>query len=202
MALATIPAFASSSVVRGTFTQDDNVALFSFSISAGDLVTLQSYGYAGGVAPGDVVIPGGGFAPNLVLFDNTGMFIASDNGGHCAITGADAVTGNCDDPYLQESLAAGAYTLALVEWDNTAIDTLSDGFKQDGNPGFTCAEFGTDGNFCDVTTAVGTRRSGDYALTISAADLVAAATPEPASFALFCSASLIALLRRGTRKSA
>jgi len=137
LAAAGIPAFAGSVVFQGVFNEDDDVALLPFSITATDLVTIESYGYAGGTAPGGIIAPEGGFAPNAILFDSSGTEITSNQGGDCAITGADSVTGNCDDPYFQETLAAGSYTLALVEWDNTTTDGfLPNGFNQTGNPGF------------------------------------------------------------------
>jgi len=178
LALAGTPALATTFLFTGTFTEDDNVALIPFSTSATGIVTIESFGYAGGITADGSTIADGGFAPNAILFDGTGAEIGSDSGGHCANTGADSVTGNCDDPYLQESLAPGNYTLALVEWDNNPNGSLADGFTQDGNPGFTCAEFGQTGNFCDTTTALGTQRNGNFAVQISGDNLV---TPEPAT---------------------
>ena len=192
LAFASLPLTAGSVLYQSSFSADDSVALLPFSVSGAGVVTIESYGYAGGVAPGGAVISEGGFAPNAILFDSTGSEIAGDNGGHCAITGASTVTGNCDDPYIQESLGAGSYTLALLEWDNTTTDgTLADGFRQDGNPGFTCAEFGATGNFCDVTTALGTIRNANYALAITAETLVVAALPEPSTFSLLIVAGIL-----------
>jgi len=194
LALASTPALATTFLFTGTFTEDDNVALIPFSTSATGIVTIESFGYAGGLTADGSTIPEGGFAPYALLFDGTGNEITSDSGGHCGITGADSVTGNCDDPYFQESLDAGNYTLALVEWDNNPNGFLSDGFNQDGNAGFTCAEFGGTGNFCDVTTALGTVRNGNYTVQISGDNFV---TPEPATLIPMAFAgALIAITRR------
>jgi hypothetical protein len=177
LALASTPALATTFLFTGTFTEDDNVALIPFSTSATGIVTIESFGYAGGLTADGSTIPEGGFAPNAILFDGTGNEITGDSGGHCGITGADSVTGNCDDPYFQESLDAGNYTLAFVEWGNNPNGFLSDGFTQDGNPGFSCVGFsGT--NFCDTTTALGTVRNGNFAVQVSGDNLV---TPEPAT---------------------
>jgi hypothetical protein len=179
----------------GTFGADDQVELFGITVSSTETVTFQSYGYAGGTV-NSVIIAAGGFAPVIYLFDPTGNEIATDSGGHCGTTGTDPITGNCDDPYLQETLDTGTYTLAVAEWDNAPNDSLlGDGFVEDGNPGFTCAEFGLTGNFCDVTTALGTQRTGNYALAITGADSATditnpVGTPEPNTSLLILAAVL------------
>jgi hypothetical protein len=195
--LGALPVSASTIVFQGTFTSDDQVALFGFTVNGNQPVTIQSYGYAGGTIPGSpsaITFPSGGFAPNAILFDQTGTEILSDNGGHCGTTGADAVTGNCDDPFVRDVLNPGRYTLALAVWDNVPVDgLLAGGFQHDGQAGFTCAEFGQPGNFCDVTTALGTVRTGSYAIAVSGQSVV---TPEPATLLLFPGGCLLGLLSR------
>jgi len=198
-----MPGWAGLALVQGTFADDSSSALIPFSVTGTQLVTVQSYGYAGGIVPTlptPTIIPSGGFAPNAYLFDGAGNEITSDNGGHCGITVADSTTGNCDDPYFQETLPAGFYTLAIVEWDNVSNGAQSDGFRQDGNPGFTCAEFGLSGNFCDVTTALGTPRNGNYAFAISGATEVGA-VPEPATLPLAFVTCLLGFIFRARRFS-
>jgi hypothetical protein len=196
-ALFGAPAFAGALVLQGAFTSDGDVALFSINVASTSVVTFQSWGYAGGTVatlPAPTVIPSGGFSPNLVLFDGAGTQIASDNGGHCGITNVDPVTGTCNDPLLQGTLSAGSYTLALAEWDNVpATGLLADGFTQQGNSGFTCAAFGQSGNFCDVTTALGTVRTGNYAVSLDGATVN---TPEPSGLLLGIGSLLLLRLRR------
>lgn len=192
--LSSIPSFADLVLYQGTLADDGDVALLHFSVAGTQLVTIESWGYAGGTAPTQptpTLIAAGGFAPNLVLFDATGTEVAFDTGGHCGITAQDPVTGNCDDPYLQQTLMSGAYTLAVAEWDSVPNGFLSDGFT--GTPGFTCAEFGQVGNFCDVTTALGTVRSGNYAVSI---DSGIVATPEPSALGLVAGLLLMLLFYR------
>lgn len=192
----------STFIFQGTLNTDNQVALFNFTVdNPNTQVTFQSFGYAGGTL-GGTTAPAGGFAPNAIVFDSNGAEIISDAGGHCGSTGTDPTTGNCDDPFFVNDFDPGTYTLALAVWDNAPLDgNLADGFVQDLNPGFTCAEFGLSGNFCDVTTALGTSRTGDFALSIAGADSAAEiGAPEPGTLALGFSAAVFgALLRR--RKS-
>jgi hypothetical protein len=191
---------ASPLLFQGVFNTDDQVELFTFTNDGTMTTTIQSYGYAGGSVDA-TTIADGGFAPDLTVFDSSGDFVTSDNGGHCGITGTDPVTGNCDDPYLQIS-EAGTYTLALTVYDNLAIDNLSDGFKDTSDPGFTCAEDGGTGEFCDVTDALFRERTGAWDLSIDGAgDVVdlSSNTPEPGTLALLLGGALVTMLaaRRG-----
>jgi hypothetical protein len=199
------PAFAGSGLFQGTFTEDDQVALIPFTLSSDSSVLFQSYGYAGGTAPGGISVSAGGFDPIAILFDSTGAEIGSDNGGHCGTTGTDPVTLNCSDPYVIESLTTGSYTLAFAVWDNVPNRALSDGFRQDGNPGFTCAEFSLSGQFCDTGTALGVARTGDYAVAISGEGVeFPAAVPEPSTLALslvFVIPAILKIRRRHERSA-
>jgi hypothetical protein len=182
--LLSLPGWSSPILLQGSFTADNQVELFNVTLNTSGLLTVQSYGYAGGTVNA-VVIAAGGFAPTVSLFDASGFEVASDSGGNCPLVGSDPTTGNCDDPYLQESLGPGTYTLALTEYYNLSDGYLPDGFSQAGSPTFTCDEFGLSGNFCDVTTALGTQRTGNYALSFTGADAATdaadTAVPEPGS---------------------
>ncbi|HEX3880800.1 MAG TPA: DVUA0089 family protein [Bryobacteraceae bacterium] len=181
--------------MQGSFANDAQTAAFVFNVATTEIVTVQSYGYAGGTF-GATVVSAGGFAPNVTVFDGAGQEIGSDNGGHCGTTNTDPTTGNCDDPVFQNTYTPGQYTAVLSVWDNVSVDgTLADGFVQDGNPGFTCGEFGLGGNFCDVTTALGDQRTGNYAVAIVGADSFPSA-PEPATISLMLGAGVAALLAR------
>lgn len=184
---------------QGTFGADDQVQYFHLIVSSATAVTFQSFGYAGGT-DNATVIPAGGFAPELSLFALVGadyVLANSDNGGHCGTTGPDPVTGNCDDPFLQTILAPGSYFVALSVDDNVpSTGNLLDGFKQTGHPGFTCAEGGQTGQFCDVTDALFRPRTGNWALDIAGATSVTPTTiPEPATWWPLLSCGLLGALR-------
>lgn len=200
----TTAASASTFLFQGTFSTDDQVEIFDFTVSATTVVTIQSYGYAGGVVD-STTIAAGGFAPYAMVFALVGSDYVesiSDNGGHCAVTQQDPVTGNCDDPYIQTVLPAGNYYLALSVWDNVAsTGFLADGFTQTGNPGFTCAEASLSGEFCDVTDALYRPRTGNWALAFTGVDTVAdTGVPEPSTWWPVLSGGLLGALRR-RRKS-
>lgn len=181
----------------GTFGQDDDVALFNITANTSESITIETYSYAGGTV-NSTVIPAGGFAPTAFLFDNLGDVFTISNGS-CGQVGTDPTTGNCDDLFFQDTLGPGTYTLALAVYNNTPVDTaVADGFVEDGNPGFTCVQAGVSGSFCDLTTALGTSRTGNYYLTITGADSAVqlSPVPEPGSMFLLLSGGALALLRR------
>jgi hypothetical protein len=198
LSIMTIASPAATILFQGTFSTDDQVELLQFTLNSDSVVTIQSYGYGGGTANA-TIIPAGGFAPNVTIFTLLGtdyVQATSDTGGHCGTTQTDPVTGNCDDPYIQTLLSAGTYYLGLSVYDNLpSTGNLADGYQQTGNPGFTCAEGGLTGQFCDVTDALFRPRTGNWALTIEGADGTSA-VPEPST--LWLAGTLIGalLLRR------
>jgi hypothetical protein len=190
--LAATPGFAATILFQGTFSADNQVALFNFTAATNETITFQTYSYAGGTV-NDTVIPAGGFAPSAFIFDNVGDVITVPSGS-CGQVAQDPTTLNCDDLLFQDALGPGTFTLALVVDDNRPVDTsVTDGFIQNGNPGFTCQEGGS-GGFCDVTTAVGTPRNGNYAISITGADSIS--VPEPGSMVLLLAGGALMLLRR------
>jgi hypothetical protein len=179
--LAVAPGFGSTILFQGAFTADDRVALFNITANSSETITIQTDSYAGGTV-NSTIIPAGGFVPTAFLFDNLGDVLTLTNGS-CSQVGTDPATGNCDDLDFQDTLGPGTLTLALAVFDNTPVGLfVTGGLVQDGNSGFTCVEAGTSGSFCDVTTAFGTTRTGNYAIAITGADSVT--TPEPASMLL------------------
>jgi hypothetical protein len=194
--LGAAPGFAASVLFHGTFTADDQVALFNITANTSETLTIQTDSYAGG-SLNSTTVPAGGFAPTAFLFDNMGDVLPLSN-GTCGQVGQDPTTGNCDDLYFQDLLTPGIWTLALAVYDNTPAGTsVADGFVQDGNPGFTCQETGTSGSFCDVTDLLGPSRTGNYAIAITGADSVTpSGVPEPGSMLLLIGGAVAGLLKR------
>jgi PEP-CTERM motif len=187
---------------QGTFTADDNVQLFNFTVGTSSTVTLQTWSYAGGVDAAGVTIPRGGFDPILALFDSTGAEINQNDDGGSNVP-ADSVTGEHYDTYLQSTLAPGTYTVSVMEYDNFAVGpNLSDGFTRTGQGDFTSTFGCSEGKFCDVSgDSAGNSRTGNWEfdiLGVNAATTVTSAVPEPASVGLLLlgAAGLAAFARR------
>jgi len=156
----------------GAFTQDDNQQTFQILVGDPTTITLQSWGFAGGTNAAGSVIPAGGFATVLSLFDPSGLLVTSDTGGTapdgCTPRNIDEATGFCLDAYVSESvLTSGSWTAVLTEFDNTANGpALADGFTQDGA-----------GNFNNGFQLFYTfQRTGNWAV-----DINDGYTPEPAA---------------------
>lgn len=182
---------------EGTFSSDNQVALFDVTTNTAASVRFITYSYAGGNVNA-TSIPGGGFSPTAFLFDHLGNVFVLSNDGTCTYVGQDSGTGNCNDLYYQNTLGPGSFTLALAVYDNNPLGTEpGDGFSQDLNPGFTCQEAGVAGNFCDLS-ALGMTRTGNFAISIEGADDAApVGAPEPGTLLFFClGGATLLLLRR------
>lgn len=193
-------ASAASFSFNGTFTADDNVQLFHFTVGATSDVILRTWSYAGGVDAAGATVPEGGFDPILALFDSTGAKIDQNDDGGTSVP-ADSVTGSHFDTFLEEtSLAAGTYTVSVMEYDNFANGpNLSDGFSEQGQGDFTGSAYGcSNGIFCDVNHA---NRTADWEFDIlgvnSASTPPTSGVPEPGSIGLLLAGiSGLAILRK------
>jgi hypothetical protein len=171
-------AFAASFSFTGAFVQDDDKPSFTFTIFSPGVVTIRTYGYAGGTNSASLLIPAGGFDPTIQFFDSTGLLVGLNQDGGCGFVGQDPVSLACWDSYYSQPLAAGSYTLFLTEYDNQANGPfLSDGFNQDGQGNFTGPEFlGSPGSFISADT---NQRTSAWALDIVGVDQAAAVAPPP-----------------------
>ncbi len=189
---------ASSVTLNGSFTQDDTVQLYDFTVVAPDVigalsVDLRSYGYAGGTTNNGGSIPPGGFDTILTLFSQTGNLIAqNDDGPGVAV---DPLTGLAADARITATLASGNYILALTQYDNFANSTdLSAGFSEEGHSNFTADPTFTSGTSCpgnvfrDISgTSAGCRTGAwtvDFVDVVTATERSTAVTPEPSTLLL------------------
>jgi hypothetical protein len=174
----------------GVFTEDNQMFLASFTLPSEGEVTIQSWGFAGGVNAVSQTIPPGGFATALALFEDSGSqdLIASDTLGgtppsDCGPRNQDS--GECLDAYLQLTLSPGAYFFVLTQQGNTpAGGTFGDGFT-----GY--------GSFLDPFT--GAERTGNWAVDLVGPDDMITDVPEPGA-ALPLAAALIWGLWRVRRR--
>jgi len=151
--------FAAGFSFTGNFVNDNDLRFFQVNMAADGVLTIQTFGYGGGVNQASNVIAPGGFAPALSVFDSTGFLIANDNLGgtvpFCNGRGIDPVTGFCFDAIVYDSasvplfLFAGSYTVVLSQQGNISFGSLAAGFTYDaanGNdPTFTGTNSGLPG---------------------------------------------------------
>jgi hypothetical protein len=160
----------------GTFLIDDQHQNFVITAPS-SLVTIHTFGYAGGTNANGQLIAQGGFDPVLSLFDSTGgltltspLVAFTDTSAFCP-NGPDPSTGSCFDEelVLTTLLPGNSYTLVLTQSNNYPNGGFfGDGFSQDGNGNFTPGAFGCFANaFCDSNFgAPGQARTGNWALDI------------------------------------
>jgi hypothetical protein len=199
LALTAASTFAGSFSFTGTFTQDDDLQSFFFSISSNTTITLRTYGYAGGTNFAGTNIARGGFDPILSLFDNAGNLINVNNDGGCGVVNQDSVTGACWDSYISTSLPAGLYRAVLSQSDNSANGpTLADGFQRAGQGNFTGPAFiGSEGSFIDANPS---QRNGNWAVDLLNVDRAAVSpltdVPEPSTWLLVSSSLAFVAAKR------
>jgi hypothetical protein len=184
----------------GTLTSPDvgpgAMGVITFDLGATSTVTLQSYGFGGGINGAGTAIAPGGFDPFVGLFEGgavpTALFIdgTADNLSNytsepsaCPPAGLvtiGSVTGQCGDVRLQFVLTAGFYTVIVSDAGyvpNAVYETtgyLGDGFSDLTNGVLQTCYDATD---CNTDTA-------NWALDITTSGSSSPSVPEPASFVL------------------
>ncbi|MBL8179392.1 MAG: DVUA0089 family protein [Bryobacterales bacterium] len=194
MALGCFAAFGAGFSHTGTFLNDNDLKYFNVTLGADGVLTVRTFGYAGGLNQLGNTIADGGFAPALWVFDGAGTLLAQDSVGGtvpiCNGRGIDPTTGSCYDALVPVFLPAGAYTVVLSQQGNNPLGVLSDGFfysPPNGNdPDFTGDNSGQIGTKFVDPFGIAVRNgnwavdfTGDTLRSASAADI-----PEPGSACL------------------
>jgi hypothetical protein len=149
---------ASAALSTGPFTgnldADDNVVLLALDLEASGTYRFESFSYAGGTLSDGTVVARGGFDVVLSLFDADGaLLVSNDDGGSLRF---DPDTNKAFDAVIEIGLGAGAYTLAVTQYNNFPFGSLlSEGFTRDGLGNFT-PDLLSEGecsatSFCDVS---------------------------------------------------
>jgi hypothetical protein len=176
----------------GTFDSTDSFVL-SLTLGTASDVTLQTYGFGGGVNAAGMTISPGGTDPFVGLFSGTGNGAIFINGTSLDLTNyasgcppAHAVSNfgdtTCGDvTFTFGDLAAGMYTVLLSDGQYIPCAAVSSGCAPLGDGAF---DF-TGGVFCNIVDATtGTpcpNTSGAWALDVTEKSVTA---PEPASLGL------------------
>jgi hypothetical protein len=211
------PASAGSISNTGTLSSSTDFHMLDFTIGAGsEFVTIQSWGFGGGVNAAGNTIAAGGFDPFIGLFRGVGSsahiisfmgqtFGTSDllsNFGSfsgCPPAGTVNLGGPvCGDVTMKLMLGPGIYTIVLSDAayiPNAIFDngTLGQGFSDFTGGGFQTCNTTDAGTTCATDTA-----NWAFDLTTSPAP----ATPEPSTLILFGSGflGLLKMRRRSATK--
>jgi hypothetical protein len=178
----------------GSFNYDSDVQLFVVS-TAGLSFDVRTFGYGGGTNSAGTIIPEGGFAPSIAVYDSTGAFIAADTIGG---TYTDPVCSNGTNPYSVTSACAdinttfsipplqvtGTYFVLLSQQGNDAPQTsISDPFPLPPNTDFFPGVKFPDPVFFNID---GTVLQSGWAVDITLLDngTVSTTIPEPGTVAL------------------
>jgi hypothetical protein len=189
--------YAETVSYTGTLANAEDVFVTTANVASDGSLTLQTYGFGGGVNAAGTTIAAGGFDPFVGLFSGTGDSAVFVDGTSDILTNfspgcppAGTVTvgsfaGQCGDVTLQfTGLTAGSYTVLLSDAAYLPVPAVFDdpgGTLGDGFFDLTDGLFQTcvDENNCNTDTA-------NWALDVTAAggSSTPAATPEPPSLEL------------------
>ena len=221
--LATAVKADTTTSYTGTLATSESTFQTTLTLTSAENVTLQTFGFGGGVNGAGTAIAPGGTDPFLAIFSGTGSgaTILTDGMGNPYGTSLDL--GNyssfmgcppaglvdfggptCGDITMSfAALAAGAYTLVLSDGQyiaNAVFDngTLGEGFA-DFTGGVFCNLENNGVNCPNNTGLLSPHPSGAYALdvTVSGANT---ATPEPTSFVLLAAGLFTLAASRSLRE--
>jgi len=202
LAATAVSLSAESLSYTGTLTSPEDAFETTFTLTAADPVTIQTWCFGGGTNAAGQAIPSGGFDPLIALFSGTGpsATIVTDGSGN-PLADADnlynppwSYVGNCPpaglvpigsdndcgDDWMQTTLAAGTYTLLLTDANYIPGAVFDNGTLSEPFVDFTGGVFYTNDPATDATIFP----NGNYAVDIISAGVNQASTPEPAPLSL------------------
>lgn len=109
LAVAACSLSAGSLPFTGTLSSAGSVFEDTFTLTAADTVTVQTWGFGGGSNAAGQAILAGGFDPLIALFSGSSPTAAM------AETSAIGTDNDCGDDYMQMGLPAGTCTLVLSD---------------------------------------------------------------------------------------
>jgi hypothetical protein len=191
---------AESVSYTGTLSTPEDVFEANFTLTASGPVTIQTWGFGGGINAAGQTIAAGGFDPLIALFSGTGptATIVTDGSGNtladadnlynppwsfvgnCGPAGLVAIGTNndCGDDLMQATLGAGTYTLVLSDSNYQPYAIFYPFDPPTLGAGFAPLDSGVF-QTCDSIDGVCITTNGDYAVDIITPDESQAATPEP-----------------------
>jgi len=187
---------ATSTSFSGNFSTDDQLVTILIDLPVVGDISALTLSYGGGTNAAGQVIPAGGFAPVLNLFDGTGNNVQTDAGSSHTCPGAGGSF--CWDAFLSyPGAAAGHCTLMLSQDGNDSLGQLSDSFSMTGQPNYTGQCIGSSSaTFVQID---GAQRTGRWALDVSVPN-GASVVPEPdAATLLVAGLATVGLARRRQR---
>jgi len=214
-AIGVSTAFGAGFSFTGNFVNDNDLQFFNVNMAADGVLTIQTFGYAGGLNQALNNIVAGGFAPALSVFDSSGNLIANDNVGgsvpSCNGRSQDPVTTFCFDAIVYDSasvplfLFAGNYTVVLSQQGNISFGSLAAGFTYDatnGNdPEFTGTNSGRPGERFVDPFGVDLRTSAWAVDFVSDQLRNVDAVPEPGTISLLLLGAAGLAAARSSRRS-
>jgi len=212
---------ADSISLTGSLSSSTDTVQHIFDVTSTSQITVQTWGFGGGVNAAGAAIAPGGFDPLVALFSGTGATAAIFNiGGDpnnpagtsdvlsnfaqlsgCPPAGTLGIGSDqvCGDVTLKVTLDPGTYTLLLSDADfipNALVQpgatTLGDGFTDFTSGVFQTCDIDSSGNTTCITP------SANYAVDITGSALTSPA-PEPGT-ALLLGSGLLVSFGFGRRK--
>jgi hypothetical protein len=201
LAAAACSLTAGSLSFTGTLDSPESIFETTFTLTAADTITFETWGFGGGTNAAGQVISAGGFDPLIALFngpaatatiyvDGSGNPLADADNllnppwsfvGNCPPAGTVSIgtSNDCGDDFMQVGLSAGTYTVLLSDANYIPNAIYDNGALSEGFTDLTDGVFQT----CDTNGSCITP-NGNYAVDIESTKADLTITPEPSALPL------------------